>query len=350
MTQGIFDAAAAERSPVIVMCLPGFTPPGDMPGLIAAIREEAARRTSTQEAAALDADRLTTQERASRRGRTQVRATIGMLALFGLFVTCLVSKPPTVRQATSSTPTWLAERAKQAGSMAPAPAQLSTSDQPTFAESKLSIPPGAVLKAFLALRGRPDELRRIKPRILDSTTWMDGNKGRIAFLISCEEGLAHGAQPGERCHLMAASIDVSRGLSEPSSLPVDEAYCVHPGSATSAMDSGYELDQTTSLLVLRRGEIHQGLGEVVFSVFRIGKAGLEPSLRAALEVSPASAYPISINMLPAGRGPNKLGIRFEPPGGEMAKDHVYRWTGSTFAKDSDSSGRRGVAAGTAKAK
>jgi fructose-bisphosphate aldolase class II len=43
MTQGIFDAAAAERSPLIIMCLPGFTPAADMPGLIAGIREEAER-------------------------------------------------------------------------------------------------------------------------------------------------------------------------------------------------------------------------------------------------------------------------------------------------------------------
>ena len=43
MTQGIVDAAVAERSPLIVMLLPGFMPKADWPGLVAVIEAEAAR-------------------------------------------------------------------------------------------------------------------------------------------------------------------------------------------------------------------------------------------------------------------------------------------------------------------
>jgi fructose-bisphosphate aldolase, class II len=43
MTQGIIDAGVVERSPLIVMLLPGFMPKGDWPGLVAAIGAEAAR-------------------------------------------------------------------------------------------------------------------------------------------------------------------------------------------------------------------------------------------------------------------------------------------------------------------
>jgi fructose-bisphosphate aldolase, class II len=43
MTQGIVDAAVAERSPLIIMMLPGFMPQADWPGLIATIAAEAAR-------------------------------------------------------------------------------------------------------------------------------------------------------------------------------------------------------------------------------------------------------------------------------------------------------------------
>ena len=34
MTQGIVDAAVAERSPLLIMMLPGFMPAGDWPGVI----------------------------------------------------------------------------------------------------------------------------------------------------------------------------------------------------------------------------------------------------------------------------------------------------------------------------
>ncbi len=43
MTQGIVDAAVAERSPLIIMMLPGFMPAADWPGVIAMIAAEAAR-------------------------------------------------------------------------------------------------------------------------------------------------------------------------------------------------------------------------------------------------------------------------------------------------------------------
>ena len=43
MTQGIVDAAVAERSPLIVMMLPGFMPKADWPGVVAVIEAEAAR-------------------------------------------------------------------------------------------------------------------------------------------------------------------------------------------------------------------------------------------------------------------------------------------------------------------
>ena len=43
MTQGIVDAAVAERSPLIIMMLPGFMPAADWPGVIALIAAEAAR-------------------------------------------------------------------------------------------------------------------------------------------------------------------------------------------------------------------------------------------------------------------------------------------------------------------
>jgi fructose/tagatose bisphosphate aldolase len=43
MTQGIVDAAVAERSPLLIMMLPGFMAQADWPGVIATIAAEAAR-------------------------------------------------------------------------------------------------------------------------------------------------------------------------------------------------------------------------------------------------------------------------------------------------------------------
>jgi fructose-bisphosphate aldolase, class II len=43
MTQGIVDAAVVERSPLIIMMLPGFMPAADWPGVLALIAAEAAR-------------------------------------------------------------------------------------------------------------------------------------------------------------------------------------------------------------------------------------------------------------------------------------------------------------------
>jgi fructose-bisphosphate aldolase, class II len=43
MTQGLMDAAIAERSPIIIMCLPPIMRPSDWAGLLAGIEAEAAR-------------------------------------------------------------------------------------------------------------------------------------------------------------------------------------------------------------------------------------------------------------------------------------------------------------------
>ena len=43
MTQGIVDAAVAERSPLLIMMLPGFMPKADWPGVIANDPAETAR-------------------------------------------------------------------------------------------------------------------------------------------------------------------------------------------------------------------------------------------------------------------------------------------------------------------
>ena len=43
MTQGIVDAAVAERSPLILMMLPGFMPKADWPGVMATIAAAAER-------------------------------------------------------------------------------------------------------------------------------------------------------------------------------------------------------------------------------------------------------------------------------------------------------------------
>jgi len=59
MTQGIVDAAVAERSPLIIMMLPGFMPAADWPGVIALIAAEAARADVP---VALQMDHCTTLE------------------------------------------------------------------------------------------------------------------------------------------------------------------------------------------------------------------------------------------------------------------------------------------------
>jgi fructose-bisphosphate aldolase class II len=59
MTQGIVDAAVAERSPLLIMMLPGFMPQADWPGLIATIAAEAARADVP---VALQMDHCTTLE------------------------------------------------------------------------------------------------------------------------------------------------------------------------------------------------------------------------------------------------------------------------------------------------
>jgi fructose-bisphosphate aldolase class II len=59
MTQGIVDAAVAERSPLIIMMLPGFMPATDWPGVIAMIAAEAARADVP---VALQLDHCTTLE------------------------------------------------------------------------------------------------------------------------------------------------------------------------------------------------------------------------------------------------------------------------------------------------
>jgi fructose-bisphosphate aldolase, class II len=59
MTQGIVDAAVAERSPLLIMMLPGFMPQADWPGVIAAIGAEAARADVP---VALQMDHCTTLE------------------------------------------------------------------------------------------------------------------------------------------------------------------------------------------------------------------------------------------------------------------------------------------------
>jgi fructose-bisphosphate aldolase, class II len=59
MTQGIVDAAVAERSPLLIMMLPGFMPKADWPGVIATIAAEAARADVP---VALQMDHCTTLE------------------------------------------------------------------------------------------------------------------------------------------------------------------------------------------------------------------------------------------------------------------------------------------------
>jgi fructose-bisphosphate aldolase, class II len=59
MTQGIVDAAVAERSPLLIMMLPGFMPQADWPGVIATIAAEAARADVP---VALQLDHCTTLE------------------------------------------------------------------------------------------------------------------------------------------------------------------------------------------------------------------------------------------------------------------------------------------------
>jgi fructose-bisphosphate aldolase, class II len=59
MTQGIVDAAVVERSPLIIMMLPGFLPAADWPGVIALIAAEAARADVP---VALQMDHCTTLE------------------------------------------------------------------------------------------------------------------------------------------------------------------------------------------------------------------------------------------------------------------------------------------------
>jgi fructose-bisphosphate aldolase class II len=61
MTQGIVDAAAAERSPLLLLMLPGFMPKADWPGVVEMIRAETARiRASVP--VALQLDHCTTLE------------------------------------------------------------------------------------------------------------------------------------------------------------------------------------------------------------------------------------------------------------------------------------------------
>ena len=61
MTQGIVDAAVAERSPLIIMMLPGFMPAADWPGVIAMIAAEAAHARASIPVA-LQLDHCTTLE------------------------------------------------------------------------------------------------------------------------------------------------------------------------------------------------------------------------------------------------------------------------------------------------
>jgi fructose-bisphosphate aldolase class II len=61
MTQGIVDAAVAERSPLLIMMLPGFMPKADWPGVIEMIRAETARARASIPVA-LQLDHCTTLE------------------------------------------------------------------------------------------------------------------------------------------------------------------------------------------------------------------------------------------------------------------------------------------------